>query len=267
MVSPFRAPQSISANCAAGRTAWSENWSEELAALAKQRKVVVLQGLGTFVSPHALKVVDGGGSEIPVSFDTAIIAAGSEPVPLAGMPLGDTRIIDSTGALEITDVPKRLLIIGAGIIGLEMATVYHALGSAVTVVELMDQIIPEADRDIVVPLLKRIEKRYENIYLKTKVVKVEASSRNSSFTSRGAGRQQPTPSTRSSSPSAASPTDIRSALTPRVSLLTSRASSPSTARCAPMSPTSSPLAISSAGQCSPTRPRTRPRSRPRSLLD
>ena len=147
-----------------------------LAALAKQRKVVVLQGLGTFVSPHALKVVDGGGSEIPVSFDTAIIAAGSEPVPLAGMPLGDTRIIDSTGALEITDVPKRLLIIGAGIIGLEMATVYHALGSAVTVVELMDQIIPEADRDIVVPLLKRIEKRYENIYLKTKVVKVEASS-------------------------------------------------------------------------------------------
>jgi dihydrolipoamide dehydrogenase len=147
-----------------------------LAALAKQRKVVVLQGLGTFVSPHALKVVDGGGSEIPVSFDTAIIAAGSEPVPLAGMPLGDTRIIDSTGALEITDVPKRLLIIGAGIIGLEMATVYYALGSAVTVVELMDQIIPEADRDIVVPLLKRIEKRYENIYLKTKVVKVEASS-------------------------------------------------------------------------------------------
>jgi dihydrolipoamide dehydrogenase len=147
-----------------------------LAALAKQRKVVVLQGLGKFVSPHEFKVADGGGSEILVSFDTAIIAAGSEPVALPGMLVGDTRIIDSTDALEITDVPKRLLIIGAGIIGLEMATVYHALGSAVTVVEMMDQIIQEADRDIVAPLLKRIEKRYENIYLKTKVVKVEASS-------------------------------------------------------------------------------------------
>jgi dihydrolipoamide dehydrogenase len=145
-----------------------------LAMLAKQRKVTVVQGLGTFVSPHESKVVDNAGSATLVSFDTAIIAAGSEPAALPGMPEGDKRIIDSTGALEIADVPKRLLIIGAGIIGLEMATVYHALGSAVTLVELMDQIIPEADSDIVRPLLKRIEKLYENIYLKTKVVKVEA---------------------------------------------------------------------------------------------
>ncbi len=145
-----------------------------LAALAKQRKVTVVQGRGTFVSPHELKVVDDAGSATVVSFDSAIIAAGSEAIALPGVPSDDKRIIDSTVALEITDVPKRLLIVGAGIIGLEMATVYHALGSAVTVVELMDRIIPEADSDIVRPLLKRIEKLYENIYLKTKVVKVEA---------------------------------------------------------------------------------------------
>src|SRR5215218_9839265 len=103
-------------------------------------------------------------------------AAGSEPVTLPFIPHDDPRVIDSTGALELDGVPKRLLVIGGGIIGLEMATVYHALGSEVTVVELMDQIIPGADKDMVAPLMKRIEKRYAAIYLKTKVTKVVAGS-------------------------------------------------------------------------------------------
>ncbi|MBV9251829.1 MAG: dihydrolipoyl dehydrogenase, partial [Acetobacteraceae bacterium] len=104
----------------------------------------------------------------------AIVAAGSEPVTLPFIPHGDPRVIDSTGALEIADIPQRFLVLGGGIIGLEMATVYHALGSKVTVVELMDQIIPGADRDIITPLMRRIEKRYEAIHLKTKVTRVEA---------------------------------------------------------------------------------------------
>jgi dihydrolipoamide dehydrogenase len=111
---------------------------------------------------------------VTVSFDQAIIAAGSEPVTLPFIPHDDPRVIDSTGALDLADIPKRLLVIGGGIIGLEMATVYHALGAAVTIVELMDQIIPGTDRDVVAPLMKRIEKRYAAIYLGTKVTKVEA---------------------------------------------------------------------------------------------
>ena len=109
-----------------------------------------------------------------MTFDQAIIAAGSEPVTLPFIPHDDPRVIDSTGALELGGVPKRLLVLGGGIIGLEMATVYHALGAKVTIVELMDQIIPGADKDIVTPLMKRIQKQYENIHLKTKVTKVEA---------------------------------------------------------------------------------------------
>jgi dihydrolipoamide dehydrogenase len=144
-----------------------------LAGLAKQRKVTLVQGAGRFVSPSQVEIqVDGGAKQI-ASFDQAIIAAGSEPVTLPFIPHEDSRVIDSTGALELDGVPKRLLVIGGGIIGLEMATVYHALGSKVTVVELMDQIIPGADKDIVTPLMKRIEKRYEKIYLKSKVTKVE----------------------------------------------------------------------------------------------
>jgi dihydrolipoyl dehydrogenase len=144
-----------------------------LSGLAKQRKVTVVQGVGRFVSAHQVEV-EGGGAKKVVSFDQAIIAAGSEPVTLPFIPHDDKRVIDSTGALEMDGVPKRLLVIGGGIIGLEMATVYHALGSKVTVVELMDQIIPGADKDIVTPLMKRIEKRYERIYLKAKVTKVTA---------------------------------------------------------------------------------------------
>jgi len=145
-----------------------------LAGMAKQRKVTVVTGLGAFVSPNTLDVTAADGAKQTISFDKAIIAAGSEPVTLPFIPHDDPRVIDSTGALELDGVPKRLLVLGGGIIGLEMATVYHSLGSKVTVVELLDQIIPGADKDIITPLAKRIEKRYERILLKTKVVAVKA---------------------------------------------------------------------------------------------
>jgi dihydrolipoamide dehydrogenase len=144
-----------------------------LKGLAKGRKVTVVQGVGSFTGPHTLEVKGDAGTQT-VSFDQAIIAAGSEPVKLPFIPHDDPRVIDSTGALELDDIPKRLLVIGGGIIGLEMATVYDALGSKITVVELMDQIIPGADKDIVRPLHKRIEPRYEAIHLGAKVTAVEA---------------------------------------------------------------------------------------------
>ncbi|MEA2304791.1 MAG: dihydrolipoamide dehydrogenase [Solirubrobacteraceae bacterium] len=140
-----------------------------LAAMAKQRKVRVVHGTGRFTGPHELDV-DGTA----VSFDQAIVAAGSRAVRLPGIPHDDPRVMDSTGALEIADVPARLLVIGGGIIGLEMATVYDALGSAVTVVELADQLIPGCDRDLVAPLAKRIGGRYAAIHLETTVTSLEA---------------------------------------------------------------------------------------------
>ncbi|HMQ94361.1 MAG TPA: dihydrolipoyl dehydrogenase [Amaricoccus sp.] len=144
-----------------------------LGGLAKGRKVQVVTGKGTFAGPNLLNVETADGAK-SVSFDQCIIAAGSEPVRLPFVPHDDPRVIDSTGALELADVPKRLLVIGGGIIGLEMACVYDALGSKVTVIELMDQIIPGADKDIVKPLHKRIEGRYEAIHLGAKVTGVEA---------------------------------------------------------------------------------------------
>ncbi len=145
-----------------------------LSGLAKARKVTVVEGVGKLLSLNQAEVVGKDGMTKTVSFEQAIIAAGSEPVMLPFIPHGDPRVIDSTGALALDGVPKRLLVLGGGIIGLEMATVYHALGSKVTIVELMDQIIPGADKDIVTPLMKRIDKQYEAIYLKTKVTKVDA---------------------------------------------------------------------------------------------
>jgi dihydrolipoamide dehydrogenase len=147
-----------------------------LAGLAKQRKVTVLFGSGRFLSTNQLEVTADDATTKVVSFEQAIIAAGSEPVRLPFIPHDDPRVIDSTGALELDGIPRRLLVIGGGIIGLEMATVYHELGTQVTVVELMDQLIPGADKDIVAPLAKRIQARYENIFLKTKVTAVEARS-------------------------------------------------------------------------------------------
>jgi dihydrolipoamide dehydrogenase len=143
-----------------------------LAGLAKQRKVTVVQGVAEFASDHVLKVATADG-ETTIGFDHAIIAVGSSSVRLPFVP-DDPRVMDSTGALELADVPERLLVIGGGIIGLEMATVYEALGSQVTVVELLDGLMVGADRDLVRPLQRRIEKRYAAIHLKTKVTAVEA---------------------------------------------------------------------------------------------
>ena len=141
--------------------------------LAKQRKVQVVQGEAKFATPNSLIVTSADGDKT-ISFDYAIIAAGSSVARIPGLPYDDPRIIDSTGALQLRDVPQRMLIVGGGIIGLEMATVYDALGSRISVVELADGLIPGADRDLVKPLHKRIEKRYEAIYLKTKVSKIDA---------------------------------------------------------------------------------------------
>jgi dihydrolipoamide dehydrogenase len=158
--------------------AWKESVVKRLTgglgSMAKQRKVTVVTGVGKFASANSIEVTAEDGAKKLVSFDKAIIAAGSEPVTLPFIPHDDPRVIDSTGALALADVPKRLLVLGGGIIGLEMATVYHALGSHVTIVELMDQIIPGADKDIVAPLAKRTAKKYEKILLKTKVVAVKA---------------------------------------------------------------------------------------------
>src|SRR6185312_15224207 len=144
-----------------------------LAAMAKQRKVRTVQGDGQFVSPNELEVQTAEGKKL-VRFEQAIIAAGSQSVRLPIFPWDDPRVVDSTGALELPDVPGKLLVVGGGIIGLEMATVYAALGSAVTVVEFMDQLIPAADADLVKPLAQRLGKRLKGVHLKTKVVSAKA---------------------------------------------------------------------------------------------
>ncbi len=146
-----------------------------LVGLAKARKVTVMTGKARFASPRTLEVETGEGRKV-VSFDHCIIAAGSQSARIPGFPYEDPRLMDSTSALELAEIPKRLLIIGGGIIGLEMATVYDALGAKVSVVEFMDRLIPGADPDIVKPLARRIEKRYEKILLKTKVARIESTS-------------------------------------------------------------------------------------------
>lgn len=143
-----------------------------LNALANRRKVEVIPGVATFDGSHSVAITTGDGTK-SVSFDHAIIAVGSEPVALPFLP-DDPRIMDSTGALDLADIPKRLLIIGGGIIGLEMAEVYHALGSKIDVVEMAGQIIPGADQDIVAPLAKRIAKRYATVRTDTRVTEVDA---------------------------------------------------------------------------------------------
>ena len=145
--------------------------SKGLAGLARQRKVQILQGVAKFASSHMMRVETQDGVKT-VSFDYCIIAAGSQAAKIPGFP-DDPRIMDSTSALEIQDIPQKLLVIGGGIIGLEIACVYDALGSKISVVELLDGLMLGADRDLIKPLQKRIEKRYEGIYLKTKAVKIE----------------------------------------------------------------------------------------------
>lgn len=144
-----------------------------LQGLAKQRKVEVVTGKAGFTDPHTLNVETEDGSRA-IRFRHCIIAAGSRPVAPPGFDLKHPRIMDSTDALELEEIPKRLLIVGGGIIGLEMASVYHALGSEITVVELADRLMTGADADIVKPFRKIIDKRYANIYLKTRVVSLSA---------------------------------------------------------------------------------------------
>ena len=143
-----------------------------LATMAKQRKVTVIQGHGTFSDAHEVTVETADGSQV-VSFANAIIAAGSQAFKLPGLPRDDPRVMDSTDALHLKDVPERLLVIGGGIIGLEMASVYQGLGSEVTVVELTDQLMPGCDKDLVRPLQKRITGRYSGIFVNTKVTEIQ----------------------------------------------------------------------------------------------
>ena len=156
-----------------------------LEGLAKQRKVQVVQGVGSFTSPTTLAVTGSGGTT-SIEFKQAIIAAGSEPVRLPGIP-ADPRVIDSTGALALLDIPTRLLVIGGGIIGLEMATVYMELGAKVTVVELTPDLMPGADRDLVKPLEKRLKAGLAGIMTGTKVAKVEVSAAELTVYFEGAG--------------------------------------------------------------------------------
>lgn len=144
-----------------------------LSGLAKQRKVQVVNGVGTFLDPNHVEVIGNDGKKTVVRFEKAVIAAGSEAVKLPFIP-DDPRVIDSTGALELASVPQHMLVIGGGIIGLEMATVYAALGSKITVVEMLPGIMAGADKDVVKPYFNRIKKRYANIWLETRVTKVEA---------------------------------------------------------------------------------------------
>jgi dihydrolipoamide dehydrogenase len=144
-----------------------------IAGLARQRKVAVVQGVGRFESANTLLVTGPDGKSRRIAFDACIIAAGSSVARITGLPYEDPRLIDSTGALALADIPKRLLVIGGGIIGLEMACVYDALGSRVSVVEMQDGLMPGADRDLVRPLERRLQKRYEAILLKTRVAKLE----------------------------------------------------------------------------------------------
>ena len=147
-----------------------------LAQLASRRKVEVVTGFGRFSGPHSLEVESEGGETRTLGFASAVIAAGSAAVELPFLPHNDPRVMTSTGALALDDVPERMLVIGGGIIGLEMATVYEALGTRITIVEMMDRLMVGADKDLVRPLLKRVSKRYEQIYLETRVTAAEATS-------------------------------------------------------------------------------------------
>lgn len=147
--------------------------NDGLAGLVKQRKITLINGAGKFTSANSI-VVESEQGATTVIFDQAIIAVGSHPTKIPSFPYDDPRLMDSTDALELKQIPQKLLIVGGGIIGLEMATVYHALGSEISVVELMDQIIPGCDKDLIRPLHNRIKKQYKNIWLETKVTSIKS---------------------------------------------------------------------------------------------
>jgi len=156
-----------------------------LATMAKQRKVRVITGNGRFVSTNEIAIESPGGKQL-LRFEQCIIAAGSQAMKLPGFPWDDPRVMDSTDALELAEIPKRLLVVGGGIIGLEMATVFRALGSEVTVVELAEQLMPGTDLDLVKPLADRLKKQGVAVHLKTKVVAAKAQKSGISCTFDGA---------------------------------------------------------------------------------
>ena len=211
-----------------------------------------------------MEVQTAEGSKL-IRFENAIIAAGSQSVKLGMFPWDDERILDSTRALELKDVPKKLLVVGGGIIGLEMATVYSALGSEVTVVEFMDQIIPGADADLIKPLAQRLGKKLKGIHLKTKVTAAKATKKGIEISYEG--DSIPETSAVRSRAGVGRPLAERRQDRCRQGRRGGRAiaaSSTSTRRCAPMCRTSSPSATWSASRCWRTRRRTRPRWRPKS---
>lgn len=169
----FKAPKVDLDKLRAHKSAVVSKLTGGLAGMAKGRKVQVVHGVGQFVGANHLEVTAADGSKKVIAFAKAIIAAGSQPVHLPFIP-EDPRIVDSTGALELPQIPKRMLIIGGGIIGLEMATVYSALGARLDVVEMLDGLMQGADRDLVKVWQKRNAPRFDNIMLKTKTVGVEA---------------------------------------------------------------------------------------------
>ncbi len=169
----FAAPTIDLAKLRAHKSKISHGLSSGLAGLAKQRGVTVVQGMAEFVSAHQVQVSHTGQVE-QIEFAQAIIAVGSQAVKIPSFPNQDPRLMDSTGALALESIPEKLLIIGGGIIGLEMATVYHALGSKISIVEMQDQIIPGCDKDLVRPLMQKIKGQYEKILLSTAVEKIES---------------------------------------------------------------------------------------------
>ncbi len=162
-----------------------------LEGLARQRKVQIVRGYGRFTSANTLEVESDDGNKTVVGFNSAIIAAGSRVTKLPFIPWDDLRVMDSTAALELAEIPKRLLVVGGGIIGLEMATVYDALGSKVSVVELSPDLIPGVDRDVVRPLERRIKKRYENVWTNTKVTAIEPTKKGLKCTFEGVSKGSP----------------------------------------------------------------------------
>lgn len=219
-----------------------------LAGMAKGRKVKVVNGLGKFTGANTLEV-EGENGKTVINFDNAIIAAGSRPIQLPFIPHEDPRVWDSTDALELKEVPKRMLVMGGGIIGLEMGTVYHALGSEIDVVEMFDQVIPAADKDIVKVFTKRISKKF-NLMLETKVTAVEA--KEDGIYVSMEGKKAPAEAQRYDAvlvaigrvPNGKNPTRAKLAWK-----LTTVALSASTNSCAPTCRTSSLSAISSASRC------------------
>ena len=156
----------------AGKQAVIDRLTGGLAGLCKQRKVQVVHGSGKFVSANTVQVATDDG-DTRIDFEHAIIAVGSSPTQIPGLPYDDPRLMNSTGALALEDVPAKLLVIGGGYIGLEMASVYHALGSEITVVEFLDHLLPGADADLVKPLHKRLAGKFADIWLETKVVGIK----------------------------------------------------------------------------------------------